>query len=235
MPNRILRDWTDSERIETISPGAEVFFTRLMMKADDYGCFTGNLKLLKAALYPLRDVKQGQLIDWITECKNSCIIEIYEAENKPFLFIYDFGQRMRTMIRKFPEFTTAKISTVSQLIAFCQQPADKRPPERKRKEEKGNRKEIEGENAKPTLEEFLKYCKEYLEKEGREYKPFEIVLKAKYNQWSEATWIDGNNKPILNWKTKIQNTIPYLKPSHTTNSLPIVPQKPIKSIISKDE
>ena len=36
-------------------------------------------------------------------------------------------------------------------------------------------------------------------------------LELKYKAWVENNWQDGNNKKILNWKTKLLNTIPYLK------------------------
>lgn len=84
--------------------------------------------------------------------------------------------------------------------------------ESKGKEKKGNkskRKQIEIHT--PELDEFLEYCKSEL---GDKYKPLEFALKAKYRAWSEAGWKDGNGKDIKNWKTKILNTIPFLKPVH---------------------
>jgi len=36
-------------------------------------------------------------------------------------------------------------------------------------------------------------------------------VKHKYNSWFLNGWKDGNDKPIKNWKTKLLNTIPYLK------------------------
>lgn len=36
-------------------------------------------------------------------------------------------------------------------------------------------------------------------------------LKAKYDSWVENNWMDGNDKPIINYKTKIRNTLPFLK------------------------
>ena len=39
------------------------------------------------------------------------------------------------------------------------------------------------------------------------------ALKLKYESWVENGWKDGNDKPIKNWKTKILNSLPYLKES----------------------
>lgn len=67
----------------------------------------------------------------------------------------------------------------------------------------------------PTEFEFLNYCETFL---NGTYLGFEKSLKAKYNQWLENKWRDGYNKPIINWKTKIQNTIPFLKPEKTVEN-----------------
>lgn len=57
----------------------------------------------------------------------------------------------------------------------------------------------------PELNEFLSFAKEQ--------KPLidEFSIKAKYDSWIENDWQDGNNKKIINWKTKLKNTLPYLK------------------------
>lgn len=45
----------------------------------------------------------------------------------------------------------------------------------------------------------------------------EYSVKAKYDSWIENDWKDGNNKKIVNWKTKLKNTLPYLKENNTKN------------------
>ena len=42
-------------------------------------------------------------------------------------------------------------------------------------------------------------------------------LKLKYESWCENNWKDGNNKPIKNWRSKLLNTIPYLKLDDKSN------------------
>jgi len=102
MANRVLRDWTQSENINAISEGAEVFFTRLIMKADDFGCFFGNFKLLKAALYPLRELTNFQMEQYLKECEENNLLIRYVVENKQYVMINNFGQRLRSMKNKFP-------------------------------------------------------------------------------------------------------------------------------------
>jgi len=102
MANRILRDWTTSEKIDNLSFEAEVFFTRLIMRADDHGCFHANPKLLKAALFPLKDISFGMIEIYLKELVTNGIVIIYQVEGREYLQIKDFGQRLRTMSSKFP-------------------------------------------------------------------------------------------------------------------------------------
>ena len=65
----------------------------------------------------------------------------------------------------------------------------------------------------PEFVDFWQYTKNFIsEKQIGNPDDYEIVVEAKYNQWRGNSWKDGNNKKISNWKTKIQNTLPYLKP-----------------------
>ncbi len=65
----------------------------------------------------------------------------------------------------------------------------------------------------PTENEFLDYVKTI-----EIYKTeLDYSIKSKYESWVENGWKDGNDKPIKNWKTKIKNTLPHLKPVYTNN------------------
>lgn len=103
MANRVLRDWTASESIDTLSEGAEVFFTRLIMKADDYGSFHSNSKLIKAALFPLKEYKDAVISKWVNECIEAKILIAYTVDGKEYLRIVNFGQRLRNMRSTFPQ------------------------------------------------------------------------------------------------------------------------------------
>jgi hypothetical protein len=103
MANRVLRDWTTSEKIDLLSEGGELFFVRLIMKADDHGCFHANPKLLKAALFPLKDYTAKQMDVWVIELEKAGIIQTYHADGRAYLRINDFGQRLRNMVSKFPQ------------------------------------------------------------------------------------------------------------------------------------
>lgn len=103
MPNRMLRDWTDSEKVELLSFQAEVFFVRLIMKVDDFGCYRANEKLLKSKLFPLRDnIRDTDILRWVDECHKAGLIAVYEESGKRYLIIKDFKQRKRQMESKHP-------------------------------------------------------------------------------------------------------------------------------------
>jgi hypothetical protein len=104
MPNRILRDWTDSEKMHKISSQSERFFIRLIMKADDFGCFTANPKLLLSALFPLsEDIRPIDVAKWLNECLSVGLVTVYKVDEKMYLQIVEFGQRLRTARSKYPQ------------------------------------------------------------------------------------------------------------------------------------
>jgi hypothetical protein len=104
MPNRILRDWTDSERVNELNAQEERFFTRLIMKADDYGCYYAHVSLLKASLYPLllNEVREADISRWMAACQKAGLIVLYEIKGKRFLQIQEFKQRLDKARAKFP-------------------------------------------------------------------------------------------------------------------------------------
>lgn len=104
MPIRMLRDWTDSDKVNGLTVQAERFFVRLIMKVDDYGCFYANPALLKASCFPLLldAVREADISRWMAECQKAGLIVLYEAGSKRYLQICDFKQRLDRAKAKFP-------------------------------------------------------------------------------------------------------------------------------------
>lgn len=107
--SRMIRNWTKSETIESLSPGAEVFFTRLIMEVDDYGAYYANPKLLKAALFPLKSYTDVQVAEWLDEClaakreDGEYLVVKYSVGGKSYIQITKFGQTgLKRMKRLFP-------------------------------------------------------------------------------------------------------------------------------------
>lgn len=102
MPNRILRDWTDSLKFEQLSAEGERLFTRLLMKADDYGRFHADPRLIKAACFPLSDIVTSQVEKWLVELASVKLVFRYSAEGREYLAVVNFSQRLKDSVPKFP-------------------------------------------------------------------------------------------------------------------------------------
>lgn len=116
MPDRILRDYTDSEPVTEAGELAESLFIRLIQKADDYGCLEANPKVLRSVLYPLReDIRAADIVKRMQKCAVVGLVSVYEVAgtgatrwlstdeltgatavgSKWCVFIHNFRQRIR--------------------------------------------------------------------------------------------------------------------------------------------
>lgn len=104
MPNRILRDYTDSLRFDGISAEGERLFIRLLTKADDYGRFHADPRLVCAACFPLeQSIEPKHAAKWLAELEQRGLIITYHAEGKHCLAIINYGQRLKNSRVKFPQ------------------------------------------------------------------------------------------------------------------------------------
>jgi len=105
MPSRIVREGIlTSERINALSPNAELFYRRLMSVVDDFGRFSANLTLLRASCYPLKldSVKEDSISKHLAECVGARLIVLYTVAGKAFLELQDFRQQVRAKESKYP-------------------------------------------------------------------------------------------------------------------------------------
>lgn len=105
MPKRMIREGLiQSDSVNALTWQAEVFFVRLMLKADDFGRYTADLRLARAALFPLRldQVREADVQRWIAECVKAGLIRLYVVDGKTYLEIPKFDQRMRAKKSRFP-------------------------------------------------------------------------------------------------------------------------------------
>lgn len=105
MPSRIVREGIlTSERINALSPNAELFYRRLMSVVDDFGRFSANPTLLRASCYPLKldSVKEDSISKHLAECVGARLIVLYTVAGKAFLELQDFRQQVRAKESKYP-------------------------------------------------------------------------------------------------------------------------------------
>ena len=111
MPNRILKESiTTSEDIDSLSPDAEILFYRLMVKADDFGIYYGNAKIIRSNCYPLRvdDTPAESVEEWLDELEAAGLIERYRAADERIYLRFvkwQKHQQIRAKKPKFPQFT----------------------------------------------------------------------------------------------------------------------------------
>jgi hypothetical protein len=124
MANRVLRDYTDSEKMNSLSFQAECFFVRLITKVDDFGSFHANPKLILAATFPMKKVAEKDIEKWVLECQKQELLFTYTVKGKKYLRISNFGQRIRNMRNRFPnpiegaeDETNTEIGSDSQQVA----------------------------------------------------------------------------------------------------------------------
>lgn len=122
MPNRILRDWTDSDKVNKLTAEGERFFTRLIMKVDDYGHFPANPRLLTSLLFPLKDgIRDADSTRWLREAESAGLILVYTVGGQPFIEIVNFKQQLRLKKPKYP----LRICNADdeQMPSICEQPS----------------------------------------------------------------------------------------------------------------
>ena len=107
MPSRILKESIcTSENLATISAEAEVLFYRLIVKADDFGLYHGNPKIIASLLFPLSVPTERKVASWLSELCKAGLVATYTAaeDGKKYLKLlsWDKHQNRRAQKSKFP-------------------------------------------------------------------------------------------------------------------------------------
>ena len=86
----------------------------------------------------------------------------------------------------------------------------------------------------PSVDDFLMFAKELCGRAGQSYSSLAYSLTAKYESWVADGWKDGNGKPIKNWKTKLGNVLPHLKPINPTKNGSKKQHRTLREILGND-
>lgn len=192
MPTRILRDWTDSTSVETLSPEAERLFVRLIMKADDYGRYHADPRLVLAGCLPLvRQATVNLVIAWLGDLEKAGLITTYAADNgRKYLEINKFGQRTRAEKSKFPDPST---QVVGQVSVKCQ--TDARQPRSESESDTKSETETDKASDKPPRVTWLTPFGEIWTKHyggelayAKASKSLQSVIKAHGTEKALAAW-----------------------------------------------
>jgi hypothetical protein len=161
MPDRLVREKIlDSDRVNRLSFGAEVFYRRLMSIADDFGRYEARIPALRGNLYPVRfdDITLRDVEGWLKECVDNELLLLYNVDGRDYIEIHNFRQRLRSMKSKYPPPSAGECLTHGRQMTVTCQTNDGHPPdgcqssageekgsesgrEEKRSEEKGGEEE----------------------------------------------------------------------------------------------
>lgn len=207
MPNRILRDWTDSETIDALDVQTERFFIRLIMKVDDYGRYLANVRLLKSQLFPLKsDIRETDISRWLAECKQSGLIALYNVAQKDYLQIVNFRQQLRQKVEKYPppiEVKNNATQTHSRRIADDVPETKRNESETEREKKPEISPSLQNSNLfrQPTIPTIEQVEEKFLFQGGSK----EMALRF-FNKHSSVGWF-LNGSPITNFNNLIPSFI----------------------------
>ena len=129
MPNRVIKESIKcSPQIDALTWFEEVVFYRLIVTADDYGCFDGRPIVIKNSLFPTKDsVTVKSIESALSHLASVGLIHCYESNGMPYVTFptWERHQRVRNKHRKYPqpEENEAKkdlTANCCQLTASCQ-------------------------------------------------------------------------------------------------------------------
>ena len=105
MPNRILKESIcKSDQIDELGWFEEVFFYRLLVNCDDYGVMDARPKILKADLFPLKEISLDMIDAAIDKLVQIGLAKTYEVDRKPYIQVIKWSdhQRVRESKHKYP-------------------------------------------------------------------------------------------------------------------------------------
>lgn len=138
-------------------------------------------------------------------------------------------QTIRTLLKKFEKSNEINIQTTNKYTVLtickyeCYQKENERTNEQlTNKQQSTNNQLTTNKNNKnnkeiyiPEYSEFLQYAIQQVPNINQQ------DLKLKYDSWIINEWKDGNDKKIVNWKSKLNNTLPFIK-KHEFKQAPII-------------
>jgi hypothetical protein len=96
MPNRIIKESIcSSEDINALSWFEEVLFYRLITACDDYGRMDARPAILRARLFPLRDVTNKQIDAALSKLVTVGMVRVYKYDRQLLLQLENWGKHQR--------------------------------------------------------------------------------------------------------------------------------------------
>lgn len=107
MPNRIIKESAcTSDTLAEISAEAERLWWRLVVQADDYGCFDGrpNVILGKCLTAFIGRFRDDDVSCWLEEMESVGLIRRYEVDGRPYIHLAKWSEHQRPARAKEPKY-----------------------------------------------------------------------------------------------------------------------------------
>ena len=108
--NPLLKNYPDSEKINSVSEGAELLYVRLIAQSDDAGRYSADPAWIAAKLFTARmvagQIKPAQIQKRLEELDAVGLIVFYDSEGREYLEMVDVFKRHRSDVSiklAFPE------------------------------------------------------------------------------------------------------------------------------------
>ena len=206
MPNRLLKESIcESEDIDGLSWFEEVFFYRLIVKCDDFGILDARPRILKAKMFPLKDVTEQQIKSALNKLSTAGLVRLYEYEGRPFLQLvtWHVHQQIRAKKSKYPSPDTADHNQLQSNDINCNQMISN--------DIKCPRNPIQSNpNQNPNPNPNI-----YVPEQGNPYRPdiedvrdfiavkgYHFTAEEFMEYYDSVNWMASGNRPITNWMAK---------------------------------
>lgn len=123
--NPLLKSYPDSERINSVSEGAEVLYCRLIAQTDDGGCYYADPLMVLAKLFShrmLAGLTAEEVAKRIAELESVGLISIYEAGGKKYLQLVNVYKALRRDVSPqvfFPQPVPESVTETGRSRAGC--------------------------------------------------------------------------------------------------------------------
>lgn len=198
MPNRIIKESVCvSEQIDELTPFEEVFFYRLLVNCDDYGCFDARERVVSSRLFPLRDVKVTDIAKTLKRLEKVGLIRLYTVNGQPYLFVIKWAehQRLRVSKHKYPTPEDAdSCGSSPQVAASCGKTPLESESESEIESESESKRTARRFNP-PTVEEVAAYCKE--RNNG-------INAQHFVDYYTQGNWVLKNGRKMADWRAAVR-------------------------------
>lgn len=214
--NRLIPDFSKDKAVNSLSWFAEICFRRIWNKADDFGRYYADEQILKAELFPRKEIRTPDLCRALQECERAALLVQYTVNGEQYLQLRNFNQRVRASKSRFPE-------PPDICLTFDCHLSDRCPLEHEHEEEEKGGGRPPDSDIFVFLGEDFKGSKEFVEawNDWLEYRK-----QRKLAKWVSAT-LQTKAKQFAAWG--VQQTIENIRYSIGNGYQGIFPEKKTRS------